>query len=110
MMMQLKLSLQLERLSNYLLYERKEENRQGLILNFQRISEGTYSNLAIINSSSDLFLICSNNAWCSKRQVKSRIVMTPEHAKKLVRALNDNISKYESNIKVRETIELIRFL
>ena len=31
-----------------------------------------------------------------KAQVKSRIILTPEHAKRLVAALNDNIAKYES--------------
>ena len=39
-----------------------------------------------------------------KGKVKSRIVMTPEHAKKLYRALSDNLSKYENNHgKIKET-------
>jgi hypothetical protein len=42
-----------------------------------------------------------------KGKVKSRIVMTPEHAKKLHRALSDNLTKYEkSHGSIKETDQI----
>lgn len=84
----------------------KKENQQGFNIELsEEISEGTYSNLAIIQHSSSEFIFDFVRIMpgVPKGKVKSRIVMTPEHAKKLMRALNDNISKYESNIgSIRE--------
>lgn len=62
------------------------------------IAEGIYSNFAVISHSSSEFVIdflriMPNSA---KAKVKSRIVLSPEHAKRLQRALLDNIEKYES--------------
>lgn len=61
------------------------------------IAEGIYSNLAIITHSSSEFVIDFVRIMPNvpKAKVKSRIVMTPEHAKRLLRALSENISKYE---------------
>mgnify|MGYP002019005655 CR=1 FL=1 len=78
----------------------KKENHQGFNIELsEEVSEGTYSNLAIIQHSSSEFIFDFVRIMpgVPKGKVKSRIVMTPEHAKKLMRALNDNISKYESN-------------
>ncbi|MEC8603849.1 MAG: DUF3467 domain-containing protein [Bacteroidota bacterium] len=84
----------------------KKENQQGFNIELsEEVSEGTYSNLAIIQHSSSEFIFDFVRIMpgVPKGKVKSRIVMTPEHAKKLMRALNDNISKYESNIgSIRE--------
>ena len=62
------------------------------------IGQGTYSNLAIITHSSSEFVIDFVRIMpgIPKAQVKSRIILTPEHAKRLVAALQDNIDKYES--------------
>jgi len=62
------------------------------------IAEGVYSNLAIISHSPSEFVmdfvrIVPN---VPKAKVKSRIIMTPQHAKRLLNALNENIKKYES--------------
>ena len=60
------------------------------------VAEGVYSNLAIITHSHSEFLFDFVNALPGARpRVKSRIVMTPEHAKRLLAALSANISKYE---------------
>ena len=63
------------------------------------VAQGTYSNLAIISHSSSEFVIDFVRVvpGVPKAKVKSRIILTPEHAKRLLHALNDNISKYESN-------------
>src|SRR5210317_2242869 len=62
------------------------------------IAEGIYSNLAMIAHSNSEFVIDFIRLMpgVPKAKVKSRIVITPEHAKRLLHALEDNISKYES--------------
>tara|TARA_B110000438_G_scaffold41255_1_gene41147 strand:- start:222 stop:539 length:318 start_codon:yes stop_codon:yes gene_type:complete len=84
----------------------KKEGKQGLNIELsEEVAEGIYSNLAIITHSPSEFIFDFIRIMpgVPKGRVKSRIVMTPEHAKKLMRALNDNISKYEKNIgNIRE--------
>ncbi len=62
------------------------------------IAQGTYSNLAVIAHSSSEFVVDFIRVVPNfpKAKVKSRIILTPEHAKRLLMALNDNIKKYES--------------
>ena len=62
------------------------------------IAQGIYSNLAIITHSSSEFVLDFVRVMpgIPKAKVKSRIVLTPEHAKRLMMALKDNIAKYES--------------
>ncbi|MCQ2324232.1 MAG: DUF3467 domain-containing protein [Paludibacteraceae bacterium] len=61
------------------------------------VAEGTYSNLAIIAHSSSEFILDFIRMMPNVKQanVKSRIILTPEHAKKLLFALQDNVSKFE---------------
>lgn len=71
------------------------------------MAQGTYSNLAVITHSSSEFVIDFVRIMpgIPKAKVKSRIILTPEHAKRLMMALQDNISKYEGHhgpIKVSE--------
>ena len=63
----------------------------------EEIAKGTYSNLAIISHSNTEFIIdfASIMPGLPKRNVCSRIIMTPQNAKRLLRALADNISKFE---------------
>jgi hypothetical protein len=62
------------------------------------VAQGVYSNLAVITHSPAEFVIDFIRIMpgVPKSKVKSRIILTPEHAKRLVAALNDNISKYEA--------------
>ena len=62
------------------------------------VAKGTYSNLAIITHSRSEFIIdfASMLPGLPKPEVNNRIIMTPEHAKRLFLALQDNINKYES--------------
>jgi hypothetical protein len=64
----------------------------------EEIAEGIYSNLAIISHSHSEFVIDFVRLMPNlpKAKVKSRIVLTPQHAKRLMMALSDNIKKYES--------------
>ena len=63
----------------------------------QEIAEGTYSNLAIINHSISEFIVDFINIMpgVPKAKVKSRIILTPQHAKRLAKALADNVRKFE---------------
>ncbi|AEW86885.1 DUF3467 domain-containing protein [Flavobacterium columnare NBRC 100251 = ATCC 23463] len=63
----------------------------------ETIAEGTYSNLAIINHSDTEFVVDFINIMpgMPKAKVKSRIVLTPEHAKRLAQALIENIHRFE---------------
>ena len=62
------------------------------------VARGHYSNLAIISHSSSEFILdfATNLPGFPKAEIGSRIIMTPEHAKRLMNALFDNISKYEA--------------
>ena len=69
------------------------------------VAGGIYSNLAIITHSPAEFVIDFVRIMpgVPKPKVRSRIILTPEHAKRLVAALNDNIAKYEAvNGPIRE--------
>lgn len=61
-------------------------------------ASGTYSNLAIINHSPSEFVVdfISLMPGAPKAKVQSRIILTPEHAKRFQKALADNIQKYEA--------------
>lgn len=63
----------------------------------EEMAEGTYSNLAIITHSNAEFVVDFINMMpgSPKAKVKSRIVLTPMHAKRLLKALSENVKKYE---------------
>lgn len=65
----------------------------------EEIAEGQYSNLAIITHSQAEFIIDFVRILpgIPKGKVKSRIIMTPQHAKRLLFALGDNMQKFESH-------------
>ena len=79
--------------------DRKEDNRQNQIEIelTEEIAQGTYSNLAIISHSSSEFVLDFIRVvpGMKKAKVKSRIILTPDHAKRLLSALKDNIDKFE---------------
>lgn len=64
----------------------------------EEMAEGVFSNLAIITHSNTEFVIDFIRVMpgVPKARVKSRIILTPEHAKRLVIAMQDNIEKYEA--------------
>ena len=76
------------------------------------IAEGVYANLAMIAHSNSEFVIDFIRLMpgVPKAKVKSRIVITPEHAKRLLNALNDNIKKYEETFgPIKKTKEAPKF-
>ena len=64
----------------------------------EEIAQGIYSNLAVITHSSSEFVIDFVRIMpgVPKANVKSRIILTPEHAKRLLLALQDNLKKFET--------------
>jgi hypothetical protein len=68
----------------------------------EEIAEGIYSNLAIISHSHSEFVVDFIRLMPNvpKAKVKSRIVLTPQHAKRLLKALSDNVIKYENQYGV----------
>lgn len=79
----------------------EQKKPQGQQLNIELtedIAEGVYSNLAIISHSQSEFIVDFVRMVPNvpKAKVKSRIILTPMHAKRLLRALNDNVKKFEA--------------
>ena len=77
-----------------------ENNEKQLNLEIRPdIAGGQYSNLALITHSHSEFILdfAQMLPAMPKPQVCSRIIMTPEHAKRLMNALVDNINKYEAH-------------
>ena len=79
----------------------KNEEKSNKNLNIElseETAEGVYANLAMIAHSSSEFVIDFIRLMpgLPKAKVKSRVVVTPEHAKRLLLALEENIKKYEA--------------
>ena len=64
------------------------------------VAQGHYSNLAIISHSTSEFILdfAAILPGLPKAKVKSRIILTPEHAKRLLMSLQDNVARYETNV------------
>jgi len=79
--------------------EKKDKSKKNQI-NIElkeEVAQGTYSNLAIITHSSSEFVLDFVRVMpgIPKAEVKSRVILTPEHAKRLLHALTENLEKYE---------------
>lgn len=74
------------------------DNKQIDIDLSPEVARGSYSNLAIITHSSSEFVLdfVQMLPGKAKPEVMDRIIMTPEHIKRLLAALSDNIAKYEN--------------
>ncbi len=75
----------------------KKQNQNLDIQIDKDVATGVYSNLAVINHSPSEFVLdfIQMMPGLPKAQVRSRVIITPEHAKRLAKALNDNIHKFE---------------
>lgn len=76
--------------------ENKKQN-MNIEINDQT-SEGVYSNLAVINHSPTEFVVdfIQIMPGVPKARVKSRVILTPQHAKRLAKALAENVSRFEN--------------
>jgi len=90
--------------------DKSDKNKSQKKMNIELgedVSEGVYSNLAVITHSNSEFVLdfVRMMPGVPKAKVKSRIVMNPQHAKRLMKALNENIKKFESNHGTIKDIE-----
>ena len=78
-----------------------QQNQLSLEINPQ-LTKVSYSNLAIISHSRSEFVLdfAATLPGLPKAMIDNRIIMTPEHAKRLINALFDNVSKYEAQFGV----------
>jgi hypothetical protein len=86
--------------------DQNNENQLNIELS-EEVAEGTYSNLAVITHSNTEFVMDFIRVMpgVPKARVKSRIILTPEHAKRFLKALEDNLEKFEAlngRIKINE--------
>lgn len=75
----------------------KEQQNQFQMGISPEVAEGTYSNLALLTHSSSDFILdfaCALPGMPAP-QIKSRVIMAPEHAKRLLQALQSNVYNYE---------------
>ena len=90
--------------------EQQQPNQLNIEIS-EEVAEGNYANLAIITHSHAEFVIDFVNVMpgTPKSKVKSRIILTPQHAKRFMKALADNVEKYEAangTIKDLEEMQL----
>lgn len=66
----------------------------------ENVAQGDYANLAIISHSTSEFVIdfATLMPGVPKARVKNRVILAPEHAKRLLMSLQDNITRYETNV------------
>jgi hypothetical protein len=90
--------------------EKQPENQLNIEIS-EEMAEGQYANLAIITHSHAEFVLDFVNIMpgTPKSKVKSRIILTPQHAKRLMNALKENVKRFESangTIKDLEEVQL----
>ena len=81
------------------------QNQMNIELD-ENTASGIYSNLAIINHSHSEFIVdfIALMPGVPKAKVKSRIILTPQHAKRFLQALKENINRFEkSHGEIKET-------
>ncbi len=78
--------------------EQKKSDKQINIELGEEVAAGIYSNLAIITHSNTEFVVDFVRLMpgVPKAKVKARVILTPQHAKRLMNALKENIAKFES--------------
>lgn len=90
----------------------KKNNQKNQEINIELNEEtasGVFSNLALINHSPTEFIVdfIQMMPGIPKAKVKSRIILTPQHAKRFLRAFSENIENYESNFGEIQDLEQV---
>jgi hypothetical protein len=86
-----------------------EKNQLNIEIS-EEMAEGQYANLAIITHSHAEFVLDFVNVMpgTPKSRVKSRIILTPQHAKRLMNALHDNVEKFEQANGIIKDLEEVQ--
>ena len=85
-----------------------ENMQQGIDIELDaEVAQGHYSNLAIIAHSPSEFILdfAAVLPGLPKAKVRSRVILTPEHAKRLLMSLQENVARYEANVARIELIQ-----
>ena len=85
--------------------DNKQQPQQLNIEISEEVAEGNYSNLAIITHSHAEFVIDFVNVMpgTPKSKVKSRVILTPQHAKRFMKALTEYVNRFEQlNGKIQD--------
>ena len=85
-------------LINTIIMNENDKKQQGLQIELSpEKAQGEYANFAIITHSSSEFIVdfARMMPGLQKAQVRSRVILAPEHAKRLLGALQENIMRYE---------------
>ncbi len=95
---------------NQNMQEQPQQNQLNIEIS-EEMAEGTYANLAVITHSHAEFVIDFVNVMpgTPKSRVKSRIIFTPMHAKRFMKALQENVERYEAahgKIKDLEQVDI----
>ena len=88
--------------------EQQQPNQLNIEIS-EEVAEGNYANLAIITHSHAEFVIDFVNVMpgTPKSRVKSRIILTPQHAKRFMKALTENVTRFETaNGTIRDLEEI----
>ena len=87
--------------------EQNSEQQQINIELSEEMAQGVYSNLVAINHSPTEFVLdfIQMMPGVPKAKVQSRVILTPEHAKRLLQALGENMARYEQNFGNVQTHE-----
>jgi hypothetical protein len=94
---------------NYNMADQQLPNNQLNIEISEEVAEGQYANLAIITHSHAEFVIDFVNVMpgTPKSKVRSRIILTPQHAKRFMKALVENVGRFEAaNGKIQDLEEV----
>ena len=65
----------------------------------EEMAQGTYVNLAVVNHNDSEFVVdlIFVQPQTPRAKVRSRVILSPQHAKRFVAALQENINRYEQN-------------
>lgn len=74
----------------------------------EEIAQGAYVNLAVVNHNESEFVVdlIFVQPQAPRAKVRSRVILSPQHAKRFVAALQENISRYEQNFGEIEPVQL----
>src|SRR5215217_2634327 len=92
----------------FIMAEQQQQNQLNIEIS-EEVAEGNYANLAIITHSHAEFVVDFVNVMpgMPKSKVKSRIILTPQHAKRFMKALTENVNRYETvNGKIQDIEEV----
>lgn len=82
--------------------ENKDKVKPLQIITSPELQKGVYSNIALIHHNENEFIVDFLLKIENDPQLVSRVILSPDHIERLVKALTDNLTKYKENQKKRK--------